>query len=245
VTRLSSSGSRPASYGCRVAGTSTSYELSLDQAANATTIAAVGKRMGMPDHAVTVAFAAALQESRLHNLSGGDLDSLGIFQQRPSQGWGTPEQVMTPRYAATAFFEHLARVPDWASLPVTVAAQRVQRSAAPDAYGEWEAEARVLAQALTGEIATGLRCSLPPSGPTVTAAALRRTVDAELGAPALDVPLATARGWTVASWLVGHAAQFGLSRVAFAGRAWTSSNGQWQPDGPFDTNIRVTPSPPR
>ena len=85
----------------------TTYTLDIDQAANSTTIAAVGKRLGLPDHAVTVALAAALQESRLHNLPYGDRDSLGLFQQRPSQGWGTATEILTPSYAAAAFFRAL------------------------------------------------------------------------------------------------------------------------------------------
>src|SRR6202040_3382624 len=112
---------------CRASAGSSRFVLDLDQANHATTIAAVGKRMGLPDHAVTIALAAALQESQLHNLDHGDLDSLGLFQQRPSQGWGTAAEVMTPSYAAAAFYEHLVRVPGWETLPVTVAAQRVQR----------------------------------------------------------------------------------------------------------------------
>src|SRR4051812_31294174 len=82
----------------------TTYTLDVEQAANSTTIAAVGKRLGLPDHAVTVALAAALQESRLQNLAYGDRDSLGLFQQRPSQGWGTSTELVRPSYAAAAFF---------------------------------------------------------------------------------------------------------------------------------------------
>ena len=88
------------SNSCRVDLDQSSYKLDLEQAQHATTIAAVGKRLGLPDHAVTVALAAAFQESNLHNLAHGDRDSLGLFQQRPSQGWGTPSQVMDPNYAA-------------------------------------------------------------------------------------------------------------------------------------------------
>ena len=84
---------------CRLAVAQAAFVLDLEQAANVTTIAAVGKRLGLPDHAATVAIAAALQESGLHNLDHGDLDSIGLFQQRPSQGWGTTAQIMTPRYA--------------------------------------------------------------------------------------------------------------------------------------------------
>src|SRR5262249_34885017 len=102
---------------------STTYMLDVDQAANAATIAALGKKLGLPDHAVTVALAAALQESRLHNLDYGDRDSLGLFQQRPSQGWGTSSEILTPSYAAAAFFRELVKVENWPTLPVTQAAQ--------------------------------------------------------------------------------------------------------------------------
>ena len=117
---------------CAVTAGTHTYTLDIDQAANSTTIAAVGKRLGLPDHAVTVALAAALQESRLHNLPYGDRDSLGLFQQRPSQGWGTATEILTPSYAAAAFFRALTRVPSWETLPITDAAQKVQRSGAAD-----------------------------------------------------------------------------------------------------------------
>ena len=100
------------------AGSRDTYTLDIDQAANSTTIAAVGKRLGLPDHAVTVALATALQESRLHNLPYGDRDSLGLFQQRPSQGWGTATEILTPSYAAAAFFRALTQSPNWADAPV-------------------------------------------------------------------------------------------------------------------------------
>ena len=75
-------------------------------------------------------FLRALQESGLHNLSYGDRDSLGLFQQRPSQGWGTPAQIMSPRHAAAAFYRRLSRIAGWQAMPVTEAAQTVQHSAA-------------------------------------------------------------------------------------------------------------------
>jgi hypothetical protein len=134
------------------------YRIDREQAANARTIAAVAAEVGMPHHAVTVAFAAAFQESKMHNISHGDRDSVGLFQQRPSQGWGDPEQLTTPRYAATAFYRALARVEGWETMSVTEAAQHVQRSAAPDAYAKWEAQARALARILTGEVPNRLVC---------------------------------------------------------------------------------------
>src|SRR6266498_327517 len=96
--------------GCHVSLANQTYTLSPEQTAHATTIAAVGKRMGLPDHAVSVALAAALQESKLQNLQYGDRDSLGLFQQRPSQGWGSETEVLTPHYAAGAFYRRLARI---------------------------------------------------------------------------------------------------------------------------------------
>ena len=116
LTQIGGSGPTP---GCTATVSSRSYQLELSQAANAATIAAVGKRNGIEDHGVTVALAASLQESKLHNLPNGDLDSIGLFQQRPSQGWGAASQLIVPSYAASAFYRALVQVPGWASLPVT------------------------------------------------------------------------------------------------------------------------------
>ena len=172
---------------CLVRISSTTYRLASDQAANATTVAAVGKRLGLADHAVTIALAAALQESGLHNVGHGDRDSLGLFQQRPSQGWGTPAAILTPRLAAARFYERLAMVAGWRTLSVSAAAQRVQRSAAPNAYADWELEARDLAQAMTGESAAGLACQY-----TSATRGLRRPVvdqaAAESSAPRASAP---------------------------------------------------------
>jgi len=227
--------------GCRVTLDNQTYTLNTDQAAHATTITAVGKRMGLPDHAVSVALAAALQESRLQNLRSGDRDSVGLFQQRPSQGWGSANQLLTPTYAAGAFYRHLALVKGWESLPVTTAAQRVQRSAAPSAYAQWEHEARAIAQATTGEIPAGLSCKADV-GPTQSSGTpLRQALAAEIGTPSLDVPVPEAQGWTVVAWLVGHAQEFGVSQVTFAGQAWTPSSGRWVASGsPVDMTVRIT-----
>jgi hypothetical protein len=148
---------------CAVTIGDQTYSLDREQAANALAITAVSSDLGMAHHAVTVAVAAALQESGLHDLTHGDRDSVGIFQQRPSQGWGTPTQLVQPRYAAQAFLSHLAGVYGWESLPVTVAAQAVQHSATPNAYAKWEAEARAIARATTREVPGALHCAAPIS----------------------------------------------------------------------------------
>lgn len=206
--------------GCKVVsagGDGTSYEFTPEQAVNAATIAAVGTGRNMPQRAVTIALATAIQESGLRNIEHGDRDSLGLFQQRPSQGWGTERQIMDPAYAAGIFYAHLARVPDYGSLPLTVAAQRVQRSGYPEAYAKHEPDAELLAAALTGTAAATLTCDGRPgtgveaTGPDAVRAALVRDfgrdalqeTGAEVGGTAVPSPspspsvTATAHGRTV------------------------------------------------
>ncbi|WP_217550055.1 C40 family peptidase [Streptomyces sp. GbtcB6] len=119
-----------------------------EQIPNARTIVATGISLNVPAKGQIIALATALQESRLRNLSSGDRDSLGLFQQRPSQGWGTASQIHDPVYAATQFYGHLLKVDGWQQLTVTQAAQAVQRSAYPDAYAQWEDLASALQKAI-------------------------------------------------------------------------------------------------
>lgn len=123
-------------------------DLSEEQRRNAAIIIGVAREMSAPPRAWLVALATAMQESTLRNISYGDRDSLGLFQQRPSQGWGAPAQVTDPVYSTTIFLERLLAVPGWDTLPVTVAAQTVQRSAFPDAYAKWEGLAAELVRQL-------------------------------------------------------------------------------------------------
>jgi hypothetical protein len=205
-----------------------SYSITPTQAQNAAIIAAVALRMGLPDHAVTVALATSLQESQLLNLPYGDQDSLGLFQQRPSQGWGTSTQVMDPNYAASAFYDHLAQLSGWQTMPVTEAAQLVQHSATPDAYATWETEARSLARALTGEVPTGLTCHLDGfSGPAPPPSALLQAALTEMGSQLIGAPVSTKTGWQVASWAVAHADNYHLNSVSFGGWTWTVASGTW------------------
>ncbi|MGX9883962.1 heavy metal transporter [Streptomyces sp. NPDC002276] len=162
------------------------FEFTQEQTMNAATIAAVGTGRGMPERAVTIALATAIQESQLVNITHGDRDSLGLFQQRPSQGWGTEKQVMDPTYAASVFYEHLAKVDDYQKLPLTVAAQRVQRSGYPEAYAKHEPDATLLSAALTGQSAATLTCQGLPdttqtsTGPDAVRAALVRDFGREV-----------------------------------------------------------------
>jgi hypothetical protein len=137
-------------------GAQLSMPISPAQYANATTIVrqALARRMGV--RSAVVAVATAMQESRLLNLSYGTGDSLGLFQQSPSSGWGTAQQIMTPSYAANAFLaalqRHQAGDPGWASQPLWASAQAVQASGFPFAYAQWEAQAAGLVK----QIATSL-----------------------------------------------------------------------------------------
>jgi murein DD-endopeptidase MepM/ murein hydrolase activator NlpD len=129
-----------------------------EQVANAATILAVGAGEGVPARGWVIAVATAMQESALRNLPGGDRDSVGLFQQRPSMGWGTPSQLRDPAYAAGAFYARLVTLEGWQAMPLAAAAQSVQRSAYPRAYARWEPDATALVAALTGLDARGAGC---------------------------------------------------------------------------------------
>jgi N-acetylmuramoyl-L-alanine amidase len=139
--------------GTSTAGTSGVTLLQDDQAANAVTIISVGRQLGVSDYGIIIALSAAMQESSMRNISYGHLDSVGLFQQRPSSGWGSISQLTDPTHAAKLFYggpsnpnkgktRGLLDIAGWQSMTVTQAAQKVQISAYPDAYAKWEASAR-------------------------------------------------------------------------------------------------------
>ncbi|UCM90171.1 hypothetical protein [Streptomyces marincola] len=233
---------------CAVTGPDgrTAFTLGHEQAASAATIGAVGSARGLPERAVTIAIATAMQESSLRNIDYGDRDSLGLFQQRPSMGWGSEAEVMDPVYAAGAFYERLVEVPDYASLPLTVAAQEVQRSAFPDAYAQHEERAALLAGALTGRTAAALTCSVPVAErPAGQPREVHRRLVREFGegvqpigdGARLTVPLLageeTRRGWELAHWAVAHSAELGIERIAHGNHVWEarSSGDGWRETG--------------
>jgi hypothetical protein len=171
-------------------------DLSTEQAENAALIAGVAVQRGMPARAASIALATAYQESKLYNLEQGDRDSLGLFQQRPSQGWGSREQILNPYYATSSFYDALAKVDGYDTMRITKAAQEVQRSGYPEAYADHEADARVLASALTGNSPHAFSCVVTkdyPSGRdrlndvglTHRADVVRREVEAVFGEQSL------------------------------------------------------------
>ncbi|MFL6238573.1 MAG: hypothetical protein ACJ735_03625 [Actinomycetes bacterium] len=228
--------------GCTVTIGTESYDLDLEQASNAATIAAVGTRMGLPDHAVTVAYAAAFQESKLLNLPFGDRDSVGLFQQRPSQGWGTPAQLLDPSYAAHAFYAKLTTISGWRTMPIAAAAQKVQRSASGAAYEQWEPEGRTLARALTGEVPAAFTCQFAdpkrPAATTLSADAARA-----FGRPVIGTTLTKQQCWAAASWIVANAHDYGVKSVTVDGRTWTNKSTQWRASRPAAPVVQITRFP--
>ncbi|WP_420814686.1 hypothetical protein [Kineococcus siccus] len=237
-----------------VGGESTS--LTPEQAANSATIVGAAVRRGLPARAATIAIATAIQESGLRNLDYGDRDSLGLFQQRPSQGWGTEAQVQDPVYATNAFYDGLVEVDGYRDMAVTDAAQAVQRSGFPLAYGDHEQEGRLVASALTGYTPGGFTCRLQPAAaeageagddenPVPRAAAVRDALAVQVTPVAARVvPGTTGHGleydlgdgadavrtaWAVAGWAVASAERYGITEVSVDGSRWTrTAGGAWR-----------------
>lgn len=230
---------RPVAQGCTADG----FWLAPDQTENAALIVGTTVRRGLPARAGTIGIATAMQESRMRAIDYGDRDSLGMFQQRPSQGWGTPEQVMDLVYSTSIFFDTLVTIPGYTEMEVTEAAQAVQRSGFPDAYAQHEDLARAFASSLTGWTEAGLSCTLhdveDTSGvPEAVTARLER--DLGLGSATtmrvgadgvrevvVDLPMTDpASGesdrlaWAVAQSAVASASSTGAGRVAVGSSVW-------------------------
>ena len=148
----------PPQQGCTVTVDQVTSFLDWEQSGNAAIIAAESIRRSLPPRATSIALVTAYQESGIRNLDYGDLDSVGIFQQRPSQGWGSVEQIMDPWYSSGQFYDHLVRVPDWESGVINDVAQAVQRSGFPDAYGQHEPQGRAWASAMRGYSPASITC---------------------------------------------------------------------------------------
>jgi hypothetical protein len=251
--------------GCQAGTGAQAVSLDTDQAAIAATIAGVAARHKLPRRAVTIAYAAALQESKLHNLGYGDRDSIGVFQQRPSQGWGSAAQLEDPVYATTKFFAVLTRISGYTTMPVDQAAQDVQHSADGSAYAQWAGVAGQLAGYFTGQQPHGVSCWYAPAGKADLAGAVRRMTQTfgPQGQADVVVAISTARSaqknkgsvavlharrdaaWAVASWLVAHAQAYGLREVRYAGYDWKAANGSmgWQRDSDAVAPSRTNGTP--
>jgi len=175
-------------------GTSTSppVELTVVQLHHSATINAVGLSRDVPERGRIIAVATAYQESSLRNQDNGDRDSVGLFQQRPSQGWGTKDQILDPIYASEKFYDALVQVDNWQNLPLTQAAQAVQQSAHPDAYAKWEPQATTLVRSLSGATPLALNCQAGGHRPTALTPERPAPAGTEDAYPQLTAALAAA-----------------------------------------------------
>ena len=217
---------------CRATALGREVTFSPEQSANAATITAIALKRGLPARAATIANATAIQESKLRNIRFGDRDSLGLFQQRPSQGWGTQQQILDPVYATNRFYDALIKIDGYQAMEITKVAQEVQRSATPQAYADHEQEGRVLASTLAGHSPGGIGCRLDAATVSTPPATLANRLIAELGVPATVQGTnvsATGRdvqqAWAAASWAVAHAEADGITSITVGDRAWTRTRG--------------------
>jgi hypothetical protein len=226
-------------------------QLTPGQAAIAATIAGVASERQMPPRAVAIAYATALQESKLANLHYGDRDSVGVFQQRPSEGWGTTQQIEDPVYATNRFFQALAAVPGYLHMPIDVAAQDVQHSADGSAYAQYADMGVELATAFTGTEPHAVWCiygSAPGRARLRAASLALASAFGPLpryasGDPAQTLTVRdTRQGWAVAGWLVSNAAVYSIKFVRYQGYQWLGyqGSGEWTAE-PARTAARAAP----
>ena len=218
----------------------TRAQIDVEQARWTTLMAAIAQRRGLPPRATTIAIATAFQESKIHNIDYGDRDSAGLFQQRPSQGWGTRQQVRDPRHSIGKFYDGLVKVKGYTKLSITDAAQRVQRSAYPGAYAQHEDYARALASSLRGYSPAAFSCRVNTTAGGRPKAVADDVVSAfgdipiDVGERTVRIPLTgrapdvEARGWGLAHYSIGNATRLKVSSVAFDGHVWTAAD---SPDG--------------
>lgn len=208
--------------------------ITLDQAKNVSIITGEALNRGLGTKAATIALATAYQESYLINVDYGDADSLGLFQQRPSQGWGSEKQIMDPWYSSGRFYEELVKFRGWQNGDITEYAQKVQRSAYPDAYRKHEANAIALAKVFTGQAGAGLSCvnnSGVAGNPDALVEVLQRSFGNKI---AIEVTKAADNrhqikvkspdlktAYAVTAIGMGTIGQSGIDQVRVAGQSWS------------------------
>ncbi len=228
---------------CTVTANGESYVRSAEQTNYAALVAAVAAKRGLSTFGSTVGIATAIQESGLRNLDYGDRDSLGLFQQRTSQGWGTEEEIQDPYFSSRNFYKHLVKVEGWEAMRVTDAAQAVQRSGFPEAYEKHAPESAAWAAAFRGdEPFAAVNCDLEAVTSPSTAKQFASRVESDWGAGAYEVVvlgrndravllgITAASGETsdldaIANWSVGVAGAQAVASVTYGGDQWLREQG--------------------
>lgn len=221
-----------------------------EQAYNAAIIAGVSIRRGLPPRAASIALATAYQESDIRNLNYGHADSLGLFQQRPSKGWGTEEQIMDPWYSSKSFYKELVKVKKWKTRDINDVAQAVQRSAYPDAYRKHVDKARTLASSLTGETPASFTCVIAEPG-TTSPSGMRTFLNKNLGgkitisttSTGLTVKTSTNQdAWASAQQAIAATKSYGLKAVHLGAANWAHSSttlSSWQGTDTTATTVEL------
>jgi hypothetical protein len=221
----------------------------LDQAHFASIITGISVRRGLPPRAASIALATAYQETGIRNLDYGDRDSVGLFQQRPSQGWGTKRQLMDPYHATGKFYDALVKIDDWENADINDVAQKIQFSGYPEAYRDHEADARILASALSGQSAAGFSC-LDRSGTNGDTKGLRSSLQRTFGhlddsaeASVLTIrATGERRAWAYAHFAVANAQLYGVTNVKIGDRSWQTQDfnlPDWQEASPKLNKLRI------
>jgi len=218
---------------CRATALGHSATFTPEQTTNAATITAIALKRGLPARAATIANATAIVESKLRNIKFGDRDSLGLFQQRPSQGWGTKAQILDPVHATNKFYDALIKIDGYQSMAITTVAQKVQHSGFPQAYADHEEQGRILASTLSGHSPGGIGCRLDAPRVSTPAASIAAHLTVELGVPATvqgaSVHAAgqdNQEAWAAGSWVVAHADADGITAVTVGDRTWTRARSE-------------------
>lgn len=225
---------------CTATAKGRSYVLAPDQTQNAALMTRIAQQRGMPARAATIAIATGFQESKLRNINYGDRDSVGLFQQRPSQGWGTETQIMDPVYSINKFYDGLAKIKGYESMEITKAAQKVQRSGYPEAYADHEPEGRAYASALSGYSPKAMTCRLKPLAtsnvrPVAEVTATVRdnlarafNVKPEVSGPVVTIPVPANdstsgpnMGWALTHYALAHAQTWQIDSVGYDQTLWT------------------------
>ncbi len=202
-----------------------------EQARNAAIIAGMSIKRGLKPRAASIALATAYQESDIRNLDYGHADSIGLFQQRPSKGWGTIEQIMDPWYSTRSFYRVMERIKNWQTRDINDVAQAVQRSAYPDAYRKHVDRARTLASSLTGESPATFSCVVAHPGkadPVGMKEFLAKTLGDTVNITVTDTGLSVSTtrpsdAWAVASLAIAATKDYGLISVQVGTSSWTHS----------------------
>ena len=202
----------------------------LDQAHYASVIVGLSVRRDLPPRAGSIAMATVYQESDIRNLDYGDRDSIGLFQQRPSQGWGSEKQLLDPYYSTGKFYDALVKIHGWQDEDITTIAQKIQVSGHPDAYRDHEQDGRVLASTLAGETHASFSCLVRGGSagqPAQLKSALSKTFGVKAARSGSTVTIkatSTDIAWAYAHFCVANAKQYGVTRVELGGRSWTTSS---------------------